>query len=341
MEKSAIFAHETQRPPVYEFYCEWDQNVHYKNHYGINFLGSRQRDHPSTLKVRHLLLLALVTGSCWYQCQDDKDHSFQAWRVSIKKYHWRRAPSTAIREILLTIRLETMLLDMLAVSVNVASLIMSDLSWSSTNLQNGAPPPCLLFPLGQGQGWSKILTFGKLIFFFLHLGQSLVHFLEQQGRFQPLQVNTYQPESLLLSFCSHAQHIQHTKLAQFTKSNKEYNTIQLALMLQSKMSKCTNVSRRDYAMLQFIMLLSWNSFSASTNGSRSSEVTLQEEDEEGEEERFETPNLELPVIVERKGTRERTSVNKIEEEEEEEVSPGRWECNNAPKIESKVKNGEL
>lgn len=52
-------------------------------------------------------------------------------------------------------------------------------------------------------------------------------------------------------------------------------------------------------------------------------MTLQEEDEEGEEERFETPNLELPVIVERKGTRERTLVNKIEEEEEEEVSPGR------------------
>ena len=51
-------------------------------------------------------------------------------------------------------------------------------------------------------------------------------------------------------------------------------------------------------------------------------MTLQEEDEEGEEERFETPNLELPVI-ERKGTRERTLVNKIEEEEEEEVSPGR------------------
>ena len=70
------------------------------------------------------------------------------------------------------------------------------------------------------------------------------------------------------------------------------------------------------------MLLSYNSFSASTNGSRSSEVTLQE-DEEGEEERFETPNQELPVVVERKRTRERTLINTIEEEEEEEVSPGR------------------
>ena len=50
-------------------------------------------------------------------------------------------------------------------------------------------------------------------------------------------------------------------------------------------------------------------------------MTLKEEDEEGEEERFETPNQELPVVLERKGTRER--INTIEEEEEEEVSPGR------------------
>ena len=70
------------------------------------------------------------------------------------------------------------------------------------------------------------------------------------------------------------------------------------------------------------MLLSYNSFSASTNGSRSSEVTLHEEEEE--EERFETPNQELPFIAERKVVIERSLINTIEEEEEEEeVSPGR------------------
>ena len=53
-------------------------------------------------------------------------------------------------------------------------------------------------------------------------------------------------------------------------------------------------------------------------------MTLQEEDEEGEEERFETPNQELPIIVERKVVIERSLINTIkEEEEEEEVSPGR------------------
>ena len=76
----------------------------------------------------------------------------------------------------------------LAMSVNVANLIMSELSWSLKNIQNGAPPPCLLFPLGQGQGRSKLLSW-KFVFLFLALGQSLVHFLEQQGRFLLLQVN--------------------------------------------------------------------------------------------------------------------------------------------------------
>ena len=51
-------------------------------------------------------------------------------------------------------------------------------------------------------------------------------------------------------------------------------------------------------------------------------MTLQDEDDD--EERFETPNPELPVIaVERKVAIERTLTNTIEEEEEEEVSPGR------------------
>jgi len=67
---------------------------------------------------------------------------------------------------------------------------------------------------------------------------------------------------------------------------------------------------------------SFSTSSASTNGFRSSEVTLHEEDEE-EGERFETPNQELPIIVERKRVIERTLINTIEEEEEEEVSPGR------------------
>ena len=49
-------------------------------------------------------------------------------------------------------------------------------------------------------------------------------------------------------------------------------------------------------------------------------MTLQEEEEE---ERFETPNQELPVVVEMKTVMERTLINTIEEEEEEEVSPGR------------------
>jgi len=48
-------------------------------------------------------------------------------------------------------------------------------------------------------------------------------------------------------------------------------------------------------------------------------VTLHGEEEE---ERFETPNQELPFIVERKVVIERSSINTIEEEEEE-VSPGR------------------
>ena len=85
---------------------------------------------------------------------------------------------------------------------------------------------------------SRLVNFfhGKLYFLFLALGQSLVHFLEQQGRFQLLQVIactmchvicvlyiycTYQPKSLQLSFRSHAQQIQHTKLEKFTKQKKE------------------------------------------------------------------------------------------------------------------------
>jgi len=44
---------------------------------------------------------------------------------------------------------------------------------------------------------------------------------------------------------------------------------------------------------------------------------------EEEEERFETPNQELPLIFERKVVIEISLINTIEEEEEEEVSPGR------------------
>ena len=73
-----------------------------------------------------------------------------------------------------------------------------------------------------------------------------------------------------------------------------------------------------------IFSLTSNFVSASTLGSRTSEVTLQ--DEEGEEEEvemFEMPDQELAAVVERKAVIARPVIEPIDEEEDDEVSPGR------------------
>ena len=72
-----------------------------------------------------------------------------------------------------------------------------------------------------------------------------------------------------------------------------------------------------------IFSLTSNFVSASTLGSRASEVTLQEEDEEDEEEMFEMPHQELLAAVERKAVIARPVIEPIDEEEDDEVSPGR------------------
>ena len=73
-------------------------------------------------------------------------------------------------------------------------------------------------------------------------------------------------------------------------------------------------------------MLTSNFVSASTLGSRASEVTLQEEDEEDEEdeeEMFEMPHQELLAAVERKAVIARPVIEPSYEEEDDEVSPGR------------------
>ena len=67
-----------------------------------------------------------------------------------------------------------------------------------------------------------------------------------------------------------------------------------------------------------IFSLTSNFVSASTLGSRTSEVTLQDE-----EEMFEMPDQELAAVVERKAVIARPVIEPIDEEEDDEVSPGR------------------
>ena len=69
-----------------------------------------------------------------------------------------------------------------------------------------------------------------------------------------------------------------------------------------------------------IFSLTSNFVSASTLGSRTSEVTLQEEEEE-EVKGFEMPHQ---AVVERKAVIARPVIEPIDEEEDDEVSPGRW-----------------
>ena len=68
-----------------------------------------------------------------------------------------------------------------------------------------------------------------------------------------------------------------------------------------------------------IFSLTSNFVSASTLGSRTSEVTLQDE-----EEMFEMPHQELASVVERKTVIARPVIEPSYEEEDDEVSPGRW-----------------
>ena len=69
-----------------------------------------------------------------------------------------------------------------------------------------------------------------------------------------------------------------------------------------------------------IFSLTSNFVSASTLGSRTSEVTLQDE-----EEMFEMPHQELVAAgLERKAVIARPVIEPIDEEEDDEVSPGRW-----------------
>ena len=73
-----------------------------------------------------------------------------------------------------------------------------------------------------------------------------------------------------------------------------------------------------------IFSLTSNFVSASTLGSRTSEVTLQDEQEEDEVEMFEMPHQELvAAAVERKAVIARPVIEPIDEEEDDEVSPGR------------------
>ena len=65
-------------------------------------------------------------------------------------------------------------------------------------------------------------------------------------------------------------------------------------------------------------MLTSNFVSASTLGSRTSEVTIQDE-----EEIFEMPHQELVAAVERKAVIARPVIEPIDEEEDDEVSPGR------------------